>query len=130
MAQNEEPAPTWPAALVRFVELFNRGDYWESHEVLEDPWRQNRSEFYHGLILSASCLVHARRGNPHGIRAQAAKAEAALRPYAPAYLGIDVAALRTSLHAAADNADRPQQIEAPHLTLDPHLHAGDEPELP
>jgi predicted metal-dependent hydrolase len=79
-----------PKALLEFVALFNRGEYWESHELLEGPWRESRSEFYHGLILYASAFVHVRRGNPRGIVAQLEKAERSLTPYRPVYLGFDV----------------------------------------
>ena len=64
-----------PQALHRFLELFNAREYWESHEVLEGPWREWGSDFYQGLILYASAFVHAQRGNPRGIRAQLEKAE-------------------------------------------------------
>jgi len=84
----------FPAALVRFVELFNAGEFWESHEVLEGPWREHGSAFYQGLILYASAFVHAKRDNAHGIRAQLRKARQALAPYEPAYLGVDTAAVR------------------------------------
>ena len=42
-----------PQALHRFLELFNAREYWESHEVLEGPWREGGSDFYQGLILYA-----------------------------------------------------------------------------
>ncbi len=87
-----------PDVLLRFVELFNREEFWECHEVLEDAWRESGSDFYHGLILYASAFVHARRGNRHGILAQLEKATAEIAPYPPAYLGLDVAKIRR--HAA------------------------------
>ncbi|CAN5792018.1 hypothetical protein BH23GEM3_BH23GEM3_25120 [soil metagenome] len=87
-----------PSALQRFVDLFNRAAYWESHEVLERPWRTGRSDFYKGLILYASAWVHVQRGNPRGIAAQLRKAERQLEAFRPAYLGVDVDALLA--HAA------------------------------
>jgi predicted metal-dependent hydrolase len=79
--------------LAAFIELFNRGEYWESHERLEIPWRENHSGFYKGLILFASAFVHAGRGNAHGVIAQLKKADAELLPYRPAHDGIDVEAV-------------------------------------
>ncbi|MGE0353547.1 MAG: DUF309 domain-containing protein [Gemmatimonadales bacterium] len=84
---------THPPALRQFLELFNRGEYWESHEALEPAWQASRSEFYHGLILLASALVHWQRGNRHGLISQMAKALRALEPYAPVHAGIDVGRL-------------------------------------
>ncbi len=80
----------FPAALEQFVCLFNQEAFWHSHEVLEDPWREHGSEFYHGLILYASAFVHVQRGNAHGVRAQLVKAERALQAFRPSYLGVDV----------------------------------------
>lgn len=131
-------ARAFPESLVRFVECFNRRDFWESHEVLELPWRASRSEFYHGLILYTSGFVHLQRGNAHGIVAQLAKAERALEPFAPSYLGVDVAAL---LEQARDlrrrvgsegvelppgSSDRP--VAFPFIQLDRSRIRGDEPE--
>ncbi len=62
---SSRPAP-FPTALEAFVELFNQEAFWESHEVLEGPWRETRSDFYHGLILYASAFVHVQRGIPTG----------------------------------------------------------------
>jgi len=89
----------YPPELEAFVELFNGEAFWDSHEVLEAPWRDNRSPFYHGLILLASAYVHVQRGNAHGIVAQLEKAGRALRHYRPGYLGVDLEPL--FLHSAA-----------------------------
>lgn len=130
--------PTIPSELTRFVELFNQGAFWDSHEVLEGPWRESDSDFYHGLILYASAFVHARRNNRHGIVAQLRKAERVLEPFAPAYLGIDVAGIlersRSVIGSVEPEADQPPEpwdgwIDFPRLAVDPGRIRGDEPEL-
>jgi len=131
-----------PEPLVRFVDLVNRGEYWESHEVLEDAWRATGSEVYHGLILYASAFVHARRGTPHGIEAQLAKAEAALADRPATYLGLDLDAIREHARqtrrrvedrrrgrTADRDVDWTDVVEFPRLTLEPERVRGDEPEL-
>lgn len=85
-----EEAPLFPRDFVRFAELFNERRYWESHEVLEAPWRVNRSLFYKGMIIYASAFVHGQRGNPRGVRKQLLKAERYLVAYRPHYLGLHV----------------------------------------
>lgn len=123
-----------PAGLEAFVERFNRGHYWESHEVLEGPWRAGGSAFYKGLILYASAFVHLQNANAHGVRAQLAKAVEHLTPYAPAYLGIDVtgvlghaaAARRLALAEAPGWAER---VRVPPLLLRRARVRGDEVEL-
>jgi predicted metal-dependent hydrolase len=127
-----------PAALREFVELFDRGEFWASHEVLEGPWREGRSDFLQGLILLASAWVHVWRGNPRGIVAQLRKAELRLSPYRPAHLGVDVESLllhieRTRAVVArnpgAPPAAWPELAPPPELRLSPALLRGDEPEL-
>ena len=83
-----------PAALKAFLDLYRKGEFWESHEVLEGPWRALRSEFYHGLILYASAWVHWQRGNAHGVGAQLGKTITRLEAVPEAYLGLDVEAIR------------------------------------
>ena len=48
------------------VHLFNRGDFFECHEVLEAVWLENSGEqklFLQGLIQVAVSFYHLRRGN-------------------------------------------------------------------
>jgi predicted metal-dependent hydrolase len=122
----------------RFLDLFNRGRFWDSHEALEGPWRDTGSDFYHALILYASAFVHVARGNRHGISAQLEKARPLLERFRPTYLGLDVD--RILEHAAecrqvvAENPDAPAEawpilVPLPRLTFDPSRVRGDEPEL-
>jgi len=67
-----------------------RGEYFESHEVLEKAWLHSRSDFYHGLIILAAAFVRRDRGTPRGVRRNLLKARRYLERYRPHYLGIDV----------------------------------------
>jgi uncharacterized protein len=131
-----------PKALLEFTRLFNRGDYWESHEALEGAWRETGSAFYQGLILYASAFVHLRRGNRHGVLAQLRKAEVRLAPLPSPYLGVDVGALLASARALRERVEREGSSRGrgaaadwmdgpppPRLEPDPALVRGDEPEL-
>jgi predicted metal-dependent hydrolase len=119
----------FPSQLEDFVARFNRGSFWESHEILEAAWRETGSDFYQGLILFASAYVHVRRANRHGVRAQLAKAVSRLGGYRPSYLGVDVDAVLDAADAARRAVDVGILPVAPDLTLDPALIRGDEPEL-
>lgn len=126
-------APPFPPAFLEFVELFNRGEYWESHEVLEGPWRANRSDFFQGLILLASAYVHAQRGKAAGIRKQMEKALRRLAPYQPHYMGIDVDELVDVAEACIALAEESPAGSAPQipfvrLIIRPELVIGDEEE--
>jgi len=51
------------------IERFNRGEYFESHEVWEGLWRREPEpprSFYQGLIQAAVALHHLRCGNLTG----------------------------------------------------------------
>src|SRR5690242_18943784 len=58
------------AAQIRMgVELFNRGEFFECHEVLEQVWlnaQQQKTLFLQGLIQIAVSFYHLRRGNTIG----------------------------------------------------------------
>lgn len=139
---DELPTPTNPAAIdpayAAFLDLFNRAQFWDSHEALESAWRRTGSEFYHALILYASAFVHVRRGNRHGIAAQLGKSQPLLESRRPHYLGLNIdAMLEHSLicrHIVAENREAPTEawdvlIPTPQLRFDPQWVRGDEPEL-
>lgn len=123
------------ADFLRFLELFNRARFWESHEVLEGAWRQNRSPFYQGVIIYASAFVHVQRGNPAGVIKQMAKVCRRLEPYRPHHLGLDVVEILrqarrwTDWARAAGSGPRNPTPPFPLLSVDPALIRGDEPEL-
>jgi hypothetical protein len=127
----------FPEPLVRFVELFNREEFWESHEVLENAWRRSRSGFFHGLILYASAFVHVQRGNRRGVIAQLRKTEKALLPYAGDHLGVDVKRILVEareLRQAMERKEDPAgcgafHLHFPRLHLDPRRVRGTEAEL-
>lgn len=48
-----------------YIELFNRGEFYEAHDVLEQLWLKDRQgsngAFYKGLIQLAGAFVHLRK---------------------------------------------------------------------
>ena len=55
--------------LRRGIELFNQGEFFECHEVLEAAWLEasgEQKQFLQGLIQIAVAFYHLRRGNPVG----------------------------------------------------------------
>lgn len=90
-----------------FFHCFNRGEYYEAHDVLEDLWLETRGpdrEFHKGLIQVAGAFVHLRKQyehpqhHHHGRRLIPAArlfriAINRLATFAPRHLGVDVVAL-------------------------------------
>jgi len=78
--------------------LVRAGDGFAAHEVLEELWRAApvpERDLYQGLVHVAVATYQEARGNEVGRRRQLEKAARRLGPYAPAYEGLDVAALLT-----------------------------------
>ena len=74
------------------IQLFNDGEFFECHEVLEQAWtpeRDPRRLFLQALIHVAVAFYHSRRGNPTGACRQLRKALRKLAPYLPSCEGID-----------------------------------------
>jgi uncharacterized protein len=83
--------------LLRGVDLFNSGRYWDAHEIWEAEWTPDRkgpdSGFYKGLIqIAAGCLHYTRRNRRGAVNKWTSGADY-LRPYLPAHRGIALAPL-------------------------------------
>ena len=85
------------------LDLVREGGGFAAHEVLEGLWRgaePAERDLYQGLVHVAVATYQEQRGNPVGRRRQLEKALRRLGPYAPAYEGLDVAALRSWCEAS------------------------------
>lgn len=107
--------PGFSPHIWRAAALFNAGLFFECHEYLEDVWRASAEPertFFHGLVQAAAGCYHLEKGNLHGARTLIAKAITKLRPFAPAALGLDVAALVAGLEGvvAAAGAKPPGYV--------------------
>jgi len=95
--------------LRRGIELFNNGEFFECHEVLEEAWTPEhgpRRAFLQSLIHVAVGSYHLQRGNPEGAVRQLRKALRKLGAYLPEYEGVDTAELTRGALALL------QQVEA------------------
>ena len=83
--------------LTEGIELFNRGEYWEAHEVWERDWTKDRkgpdSGFYKGLIQVAAGCLHYTRHNRRGAVNKWTSGANYLRPYLPSHRGVRLAPL-------------------------------------
>jgi predicted metal-dependent hydrolase len=64
------PPEARAAALSAGLVLYDRGEYFDAHEILEPAWMGTddpaERDLYQGLIKLAAAYVHAVRGNPRG----------------------------------------------------------------
>ena len=84
------------------IHLFNHGEYFECHEVLEAAWTPERGPrrlFLQSLIHVAVGFYHHGRGNPVGAMRQLRKALRKLGGYLPACERVDTARLEQEVRA-------------------------------
>ncbi|MBX9604042.1 MAG: DUF309 domain-containing protein [Bryobacteraceae bacterium] len=99
--------------LLRGVELFNAGEYFEAHEAWERIWtaeRGRRRVFLQALIHCAVALHHHGRGNALGARRQLRKAVAKLEPFPAGWEQIDAGALLAWQREALDAIARERPL--------------------
>jgi predicted metal-dependent hydrolase len=104
-ARCDEPPPE---ALVRGIEQFNAGEFFEQHETLEVLWRETRTpvrDLYHGILQIGVGLHHWANGNFHGATVLMDEGLARIRPFVPRCQSVDVATFiadATKLRARLD----------------------------
>jgi uncharacterized protein len=82
------------------VDLFNRAEFFDAHEVLEDIWRaapQEEKKFLQGIIQVAVALYHHGNGNSIGACSVLRRAFRNLSRYPEGYGGIQLADLLRSV---------------------------------
>lgn len=78
------------------IEEFNRGDYFECHETLEDVWMLEAGgdkRFYQGLIQLSVGFFHLFNRNLSGAASQWEKGMAKLADYDDEHLGVNLKTL-------------------------------------
>ncbi len=106
------------AYLTEGVRLFQDGQYFLSHETLEEHWAEAPEEdrdFYQGLIHLAVGFLHHDKGNTKGAKLQFAKAAKRLQSYPDAYQEIDVGMLKEFLETVPASLDAGETLTPPQL---------------
>lgn len=108
-------APLPPAAR-HGLELFNRGEYFEAHEALEDAWRAEKGEIrylYQGILQAAVMYLHITRNNYEGARKMFDRCMKLLTPWPDSCRGVDVGRLCRDLSAVMEAITRlgPERLE-------------------
>lgn len=93
-------ADVLPSDLGHGIELFNRGEFFDAHEVLEDVWRAapaGEKKFLQGIIQVAVALYHFGNGNSMGARSVLRRAFRNLSRYPEGFAGVHLAGLLDSI---------------------------------
>jgi predicted metal-dependent hydrolase len=108
---------------------FNRGEYYEAHDVLEQLWLRERHQrndhFYKGLIQLAGAFVHLQKGRLRPSEALFRLADANLREYGSLHERLDlervlglIAEWRAALSAGGYEVNPLGRREAPRVEVE------------
>jgi predicted metal-dependent hydrolase len=101
--------------LARGIELFNRGEFFEAHEVWEEAWtpeRDPRRRFLQSLIHVAVGSYHVTRGNPAGACRELRKALRKMEAFMPEYESVNTARLSRDARALLEIVEAGGKIAA------------------
>jgi predicted metal-dependent hydrolase len=85
-----------PDGLRKGVEEFNRGEFFECHESLEELWLAERRPIrclYQGILQIGVAFYHLRAGRYRPVVTLLKRGCSYLEPFAPLCMGVDVADL-------------------------------------
>ena len=88
-----------PAGLLEGIKLFNAGEYFECHEVLEDIWRAEPDPvraLYQGILQIGVAFHHLRRNNWRGAVKLLDGGSDKVGRFLPRCMGVETAPLHAS----------------------------------
>jgi hypothetical protein len=133
LSESREPcAASPPPGLLEGIRLFNAGEFYECHEVIEHEWHAESRpirRLYQGILQIGVGFLHARRGNHTGALLLLADGIEKTSEFAPACLGIETGRLAAESQAALEQlrALGPQRMAEYDLASVPQIHFASEP---
>ena len=137
----DSPCPSYDPRYLAGIVLFNRGDFFEAHEVWEDLWMDTAGpdkRFYQGLIQAAVGLCHFCNGNVRGAVKLYHSSRDYLNRYPAPHLGLDQAAFWGHMERCfaallasptPDPSIVPDEALLPEIDLNPPPEAWPDPSL-
>lgn len=125
-----------PSLLLDAIALFNRGEFYEQHELLETLWRAEPRpvrRLYQGILQIGVAFHHLRRHNHHGAVYMLTRGQMYLRPFAPTCQDVNVERLLADASRALAEIVRlgPAGLDAFDWSLAPRVWlVGGEPLTP
>lgn len=115
-----------PAALLKGIEQFNAGEFWECHETLELLWREERRpvrDLYQGILQTGVAFYHLIGRNYVGAVKVFRRGLTRLRGLPATCQGVHVAELALAARATYDAvlALGPERLEELDLSALPHI---------
>jgi len=97
------------------IELFNRGEFFDAHEVLEDVWRgapAEQKKFLQGVVQLAVAFHHYSTGNRTGMKSVMERGVKNICQHRRDVCGIDLAPLLRSLEEWREAMQRATPVPA------------------
>lgn len=95
------PSGHYEKEYLGFFACFNRGDFYEAHDVLEHLWLKRRKTkddlFFKALIQLAGAFVHLQKGKISPGRRLFIKSKAYFDKFEPSYRGLSISSLKTMI---------------------------------
>jgi DNA-binding response OmpR family regulator len=118
-----------PAGVVRGLEEFNEGKYFEQHETLELVWRAELRpvrDLYRGILQIGVACLQIERGNAVGAIKLIDRATRWLQAFRPACQTVDVERLLADTAALRNEIERAglENVERVNRALFPTVHFG------
>ncbi|MBI2848931.1 MAG: DUF309 domain-containing protein [Chloroflexi bacterium] len=85
-----------PSLLIKGIEEFNRGQFFECHDTLEELWRLEKGpvrSFYQGILQIGVAFYQLLRGNYRGAVKLLDSGLELLEPFGPRFMGVEVGEL-------------------------------------
>ena len=110
---------TFDPLYLKGIRFFNRGDFFEAHDVWEELWMQCEESarlFYQGLIQAAVLLLHFENGNQIGARKLCRSSREKLSLYGPRFQGLDIFPFIDAVQSHMNPSTDSDQITRSRLT--------------
>lgn len=105
------------------IAAFNRGEFFDAHEIWEHLWRDCPSadrRFYQSLIQAAVAIYHASRGNHAGAARLARSGREKMDGYPSEYFGLEIEAFWRVVDATVrDRLNNVEHATRPRIELHP-----------
>src|SRR5215203_2366729 len=91
-----KPPQELPDLVLQGIEEFNRGEFFECHEYLEEAWMQESGRvryLYQGILQVGVGFYHLQNGNWRGATGLLRNGTTRLKEFEPKTLGVDVTKL-------------------------------------
>ena len=115
-----------PAALLAGIDEFNRGEYYECHDTLEELWMAEARPIrglYQGILQIGVAFYHLQAGRHRTTRFLLGRGSGRLRPFVPTCMGVDVAHLLVGAERCLAEVERlaPERLDEFDWSLVPRI---------